>query len=94
MLKEMEILKVKGGVILEVHVKPQSKSFKIKVDNILIVFCTQSPVKGKANRELIRELSKIFEKEVEIVSGFQSKRKWILVKDIMEEEVREILVVA
>lgn len=87
----METLKVKGGILLEVHVKPQSKSFKIQVDNILVVSCTQSPVKGKANRELIRELSKIFGKEVEIVSGFQSKRKRVLVRGVMEEEVKKIL---
>lgn len=94
MLKKMEILKVKDGILMEVHVKPQSKNFKIKADNTLIVFCTQSPVKGKANRELIRGLSKIFGKKVEIVSGYQSKRKRILVKDIMEKEMREILTVA
>ena len=93
MLKKMEMLKVKDGILMKVHVKPQSKSFKIKADNTLIVFCTQSPAKGKANRELIRGLSKIFGKEVEIVSGYQSKRKRILVKDIMEKEMREILTV-
>lgn len=90
-MKRMELLQVKAGTLLEVQVKPRSKNFKIVVNSVLIAFCTQSPVKGKANRELVRELSKIFRKKVEIISGFHSKRKKVLVHDTVEEEVREIL---
>lgn len=82
---------LKGSTLLEIKVRPRSKKFKIEFDDILIISCTQLPVKGKVNHELIRELSRIFNTKVEIISGFHSRRKKILVKDIAEEETRKIL---
>ena len=70
------IRETKEGVILEVYVKPKSKKFEIVVENgEIIVYCREEPVKGKVNRELIKELSKIFGRKVEFVSGFTSKSK-------------------
>ncbi|MCK4478795.1 DUF167 domain-containing protein [Candidatus Bathyarchaeota archaeon] len=69
------MLKTKDGVILQIQVKPKSKNFRIQVNDELVIFCRQQPVKGKVNRELVKELSKIFERKVEIVSGLRSKVK-------------------
>ncbi|MCW3984927.1 MAG: DUF167 domain-containing protein [Candidatus Bathyarchaeota archaeon] len=87
----MKLLKTKDGVILEIQVKPKSKNFRIRVNDELVIFCRQQPVKGKVNRELIKELSKIFGRKVEIVSGLRSKVKKILIRKIAEEDVSKIL---
>ena len=80
------------GTILEVSVKPKAKRFKIALDgNEVIVFCRESPRKGKVNLELVRELSKIFCRRVEIVSGFRFRQKKLLVRDIKPSEVEAIL---
>ena len=44
-------------------------------------------MKGRVNRELIRELSRLFKRRVEIVSGFSSRQKKILIREIEAEEV-------
>lgn len=89
--ERMKILKTKDGIILEVQVKPQSRNFRIQTNDELVIFCKQPPVAGKANKELIRELSKSFKRKVEVVSGFHSKTKKILIKDAAEEEVLKVL---
>ena len=86
------ITETKAGVILEVYVKPKSKKFEIVVENgEIIVYCREEPVKGKVNRELIKELSKIFGRKVEFVSGFTSKSKIFLIKDACKRDVEKIL---
>jgi hypothetical protein len=88
----MKLLKTNEGVVLNVYVKPDSRESKIEVeDDELVMHCKESPVKGKVNRELIKEFSKVFKRKVEITSGFTSKQKRILIVDIDTEEVDEIL---
>jgi uncharacterized protein (TIGR00251 family) len=84
----LKMLKTDRGVILDVYVKPNSKEFKIITDNNeFIVFCRESPEKGKVNKEIIKELTRLFRKKVEIVAGFTSRQKKILVKAATEEEI-------
>jgi uncharacterized protein (TIGR00251 family) len=88
----MKLLKTDQGVVLNVYVKPDSREFKIEVeDDELVVHCKESPVKGKVNRELTKELSKVFKRKVGITSGFTSKQKRVLITDINLEKVDEIL---
>jgi uncharacterized protein (TIGR00251 family) len=88
----MQLLKTTQGTALDVHVKPNSKEFRISVENgELIVFCRETPEKGRVNKELIKGLSRLFKKRAEILSGFTSKQKRILIKDASAEEVNEIL---
>ena len=80
------------GVILDVYVKPRSKEFKILVeDNGLVVFSREAPVKGRVNKELVRELSRFFKRQVDIVSGLTSSSKRILIRGASVEEVNETL---
>jgi len=91
----MKLWKTTQGILLEFNVKPHSKEFQIQTEEgKLLVFCRENPVKGKVNRELVKELSKLFQRRVEIVSGFSSRRKRILVRDIEEEETKQILGIA
>jgi len=89
------LLKTAQGVVLDVHVKPNSKNFRVELDgDELVVSCREAPVKGKVNRELRKQLSRLFNRRVEIVSGFSSRKKKLLIRNIESEEVNRILVSA
>jgi len=88
----MSFHETKHGAILEVSVKPRSKEFKIVTEgDEIVVFCREDPVKGKVNRELVKEFSRLFHKRVEIVSGFTSKRKRLLIRNAEGGEVERFL---
>lgn len=88
----MKLLKTEQGVVLNVYVKPDSREFRIEIeDDELVVHCRETPVKGKVNRELVKELSRLFKRRIEIVSGFTTKQKKVLIKDSSLEEVSRIL---
>jgi uncharacterized protein (TIGR00251 family) len=88
----MKIQKTEQGVILEVYVNPRSKEFKITAEGEeIIVFCKEEPVRGKVNKELIKQLSRLFHKNVKLVSGFTSKQKKVLVKNAEKSEVEHAL---
>jgi uncharacterized protein (TIGR00251 family) len=88
----MKIIETKEGSVLEVSVKPRSKEFKIVVEgNEIIVFCQKEPIKGRVNKELVKEFSKLFLKEVELVSGFTSKKKRLLIRGVGRSEAERIL---
>ncbi len=88
----MNLKETKNGTIIEVFVKPNQPKFNVKLDgDEIIVFCTEEPVKGKVNKELLKELSKFFHAEVEMVSGFTSKQKRFLVKNMGKSEVALLL---
>ena len=88
----LELLKVSDGVVFAVFVKPNSKQFQLKVEgDELVVLCRESPVKGRVNKEFINELSRIFKRRVEIIAGFTSRQKKVLIKGISTDEVNAIL---
>jgi len=91
----MKLLKTAQGVVLDVYVKPKSEKFLVELDeDELVVSCREAPVKRKVNRELVKKLSRLFNRRVEIVSGFSSRKKKLLIRDIEAEEVNSILVSA
>ena len=76
---------------LEVKVIPNSKRFSIQVDgDRLRVHLKSQPEKGRANMELVEEISKILGKEVRIIKGLKSTRKVIHV-DGKKEEILQAL---
>jgi uncharacterized protein (TIGR00251 family) len=88
----MKLQETAQGVILYVHVKPKSKFFQLKIEgDELVVSCRGAPVKGKVNKELLKQLSQLFNRQVELVSGFTSRQKRFLISDIGAEEVNRIL---
>lgn len=87
----MNLKQTEDGVLVEVYVKPNSKKFKIFVeDSEIVVFCTEQPVKGRVNRELLKELSKIFHAKVELVSGSTSQQKVLLIRGIVKKELEQL----
>ena len=88
----MRVIETKEGCVLEVTVKPRSRNFKVTVEGEdIVVSCTEEPVKGKANKEIIKEFSKMFHRQVELVSGFASREKRLLVKNAKRIEVEEFV---
>ena len=88
----MGIIEVEDGVVLNVNVKPNSREFKIVVDgDEIVVSCTEKPVKGKVNKELLKEFSRLFHNKVELVSGFTSRQKKLLIRGFGKSEVERIL---
>ena len=88
----MKLQESAEGVMFEVYVKPNMKQFKLKLDeNELVAFCSGAPVKGKVNKELLKEFSKLFGINIELVSGFTSRQKRFLVRGMKIEEVKKTL---
>jgi uncharacterized protein (TIGR00251 family) len=88
----MKITETKNGAILEVFVKTNQPKFNIKIDgDEIIVCCSEEPVKGKVNKELIKELSKRWHSEIEIISGLTSKQKRLLIRNMSRDEVESLL---
>jgi len=88
----MKIKETEKGLVLDVYVKPTSKEFKITVEgDEIVVHCSEEPVGGRVNRELVKELSRLFGKRVELVSGSSSRQKRLLVRDAVKSEVKRAL---
>ena len=88
----MSITESKDGVIIKVFVKPNSPKFHIVHDgNEIIVHCTEEPIKGKVNKEIIKELSKLLHAKVDLVSGFTSKQKQLFVKGMEKQQAEQLL---
>ena len=88
----MKLQETVQGTVIELFVKPKSKEFQVKIDkDTLIVWCRETPKKGKVNRELIKELSKLFKRKVKILSGFTSQQKKVLIRNLGVKEATEVL---
>ena len=88
----MKLTENKDGTVIEVFVKPNQPKFNVKIDGEeIIVFSTEEPVKGKVNKEIIKELSKLFHAKVELTSGSTSRHKTLLIKDAKKTEIEQLL---
>jgi len=88
----MNVKETEDGAVIEVFARPNSQKFKIDIDDDeIVVFCTEQPVKGKVNKELVKAFSKLFHTKVEIVSGLTSKQKRLLIIDVGQKEVKQFL---
>jgi uncharacterized protein (TIGR00251 family) len=88
----MSIKETKDGTIITIFVKPNSSRFSVEVDgDEIVVHCTEEPVKGKVNKQLIKELTNFFSAKVELASGLTSKQKQLLIKGVGKSEVERVL---
>ena len=88
----MSIAEGNDGVVLTIFVKPNSANFKIEVDgNEIVVHSTEEPVKGKVNKQIIKELSKLFHTKVEFVSGATSRQKQLFIKGMDKQQAEQLL---
>ena len=88
----MTITETKDGVIITVFVKPNSPKFRMELDgNEIVVHCTEEPVKGKVNKEILKEFSKLLHANVELASGATSRQKQLFVKGMGKSQVEQFL---
>ena len=88
----MKIVETKEGCVLDFSVKPRSREFKVMLEaDEIVIRSTKEPVEGKVNKELIKELSRLFHRQVELVSGFTSKDKKLFVKGASKSEIEDLL---
>lgn len=85
--------KGKGGVLIDIHVIPNSKKEGFGYDKFgkRIKLRISSPaIDGRANKQLIRIFSDLFG-NCEIISGKFSRKKTIMVRNLDIEHVSRIL---
>ncbi|MGD0159879.1 MAG: DUF167 family protein [Candidatus Bathyarchaeia archaeon] len=88
----MNIKETGNDLILDVYVRPKSIEFKVVVEaDEIVVHCREDPVGGRVNRELVKELSRLLGRKVELVSGFSSRQKRLLVRGASKSEVESAL---
>ena len=88
----MSISETKDGVIIKIFVKPNAPKFCVEIDGEeIVVHCTEEPVKGKVNKEIIKELTKLLHVKVELASGFTSKEKQLFVKGMGKQQAEQLL---
>jgi len=83
-------------VRFRVHVKTNRSETRLvaEADDTLTLFVAAAPVKGKANREIVKWLAKKLGKassQVRIVAGVYSNSKIIEVIGVGKEEAAELL---
>ena len=88
----MNIKETKDGVSITIFVKSNSPIFKIEFDGTeIVVYSTEEPIKGKVNKEIIKEFTKLFHSKVELASGLASKEKQLFVKGMEKQQVEWLL---
>ena len=85
------------GIYIDIVVKAQAKKTQVPTHvegNTIFATIKSPPIKGKANKELLRELSKLFnnvtQDRITIVSGAKSAKK-IIFLEMDPEMVKNIL---
>jgi len=92
----MLITNHEDGVTLKVKVVPNASANKIvgEQDGRLVIRLTAPPVEGKANKLLIKLVSKqlkIPASSIEILHGHASREKTLLFRDCEERDLRDKL---
>jgi uncharacterized protein len=88
----MSITETKDGTIITIFVKPNSPKFIVELDgDEIVVHSTEEPIKGKVNKEILKEFSKLLHTKVELASGATSKQKKLLVQGLTKNKVEQLL---
>jgi uncharacterized protein (TIGR00251 family) len=88
----MSIKETVDGVLITVFVKPNSPKFSIQFDgNEIVVHATEEPEKGKVNKEILKELTRLFHAKVELVSGATSRQKQLAVFGVKKTDLERLL---
>ncbi len=82
-----------GGVLLEITVKPGSSHQRVKVSrkNGVEVSVVNPPVKGHANREVERLLSRLLGRQVSIHKSGKNYHKIMFIPGVSEQDVKRML---
>lgn len=92
----INVRKIEGGIVVSVKVHPNAGKDRVvgeHADKIKIAV-TVAPEKGKANRAVIKVLSRrlgVKSSDIQIVSGETSRDKKVFIKNITEEDFNRII---
>ena len=87
----------KGGVVLSIAVSPGAKRSELigpTPDGFLKIRLAAPAIEGKANQELIRFLSELFElrkSDIEIISGETARKKRVFIQSVQIETIKDKL---
>ncbi len=88
----MKLAESKDGTLIELYVKPNQPKFRLAFDGEeILIFSTEEPVKGKVNKEILKEFTKLFHAKVQLVSGLTSRQKCILILGVGKNEIEQTL---
>ncbi len=88
----MKLTETKDGTVIEVFVKPSQPKFKVAIDgDEIVVSSTEEPAKGRVNKEIVKELSKVFHTRIALVSGATSRQKRILIAGLTKNDAERLL---
>lgn len=89
------VKEVENGVLVDIEVSPKSKKFEIAGYNEwrekIEIKIKSPPLKGRANREIVKEFSNLTKAPVKIVSGLKSQHKTLKIYDINKSQFLKIL---
>ena len=92
----INIKEVEGGVVVSVKVQPNASRDRVVGEHgdQLKIAVTVAPEKGKANKSVIKVLSRLLgvkSSDIEILSGETSRDKKVLIRNISEEEFNRVI---
>ena len=92
----INIREVEDGIVVSVKVQPNASRDRVvgKHGDQLKIAVTVAPEKGKANKVVIKVLSKLLgvkSSDIEILSGETSRDKKVLIRNISEEEFNRVI---
>ena len=88
----MNLVETKDGIIMEVFVKPNQSEFKVTLEGEdIVILSTKEPAKNKVNKEIIKELTRLFHTEVRLLSGATSKEKKFMVQDLTKADTERTI---
>lgn len=89
------VIEVKDGILVDIEVSPKSMKFEVigynKWRDKIEVRIKAAPEKGKANKEIIKEFSKLTKSPVKIISGLKSQKKTLKIYKMTKNEFLNIL---
>lgn len=84
------VKEVDEGILVDIEVSTKSNRFEVSGYNEwrerIEIKIKSLPLKGRANKEIISEFSKLTKKDVEIDSGHKSKQKTLKIYKISKDE--------
>jgi len=89
------IKEIEDGILVDTEVSPNASKFEISGYNTwrerIEIRIKALPQKGKANKEIIKEFSKLTRNQVEIISGLKSHQKTLKISKMSYDDFLGLL---
>ncbi|HSO25480.1 MAG TPA: DUF167 family protein [Methanobacteriaceae archaeon] len=90
------IKEIEDGILVDIEVSPNASKFEISGYNTwrerIEIRIKSLPQKGKANKEIIKEFSKLTRNQVEIISGLKSHQKTLKISKMSYDDFLGLVV--